>query len=75
MVNIFSLGLAKEIITRVVAITAIYSIISYIVILRRDATNPNQLGMAIPLLFVTFGLVLVISILYCLRKYRVMNVK
>jgi len=64
--------LAKELTTRVVIITAIYSIISFIIIERHNPT-PNQLEVAIPLLFVTFGVVVSISILYCLRKYKVLD--
>ena len=64
--------IAKELITRVVIITSIYSIISFIIIERHHST-PNQLEVAIPLLFVIFGVVILISILYCLRKYKVWN--
>jgi hypothetical protein len=64
--------LTKELTARVVIITSIYSIISFIIIERHHPT-PNQLEISIPLLFVTFGVVILISTLYCLRKYKVWN--
>jgi hypothetical protein len=64
--------ITKELTARVVIITSIYSIISFIIIERHQPT-PNQLEVDIPLLFVTFGIVILISILYCLRKYKVWN--
>jgi hypothetical protein len=66
--------IAKELIARVVIITIFYSIISYIIILRHYSTS-NNLETAIPLLFVTYGVVILISILYCLRKYHVWSAK
>ncbi len=64
--------LTKELTARVVIITSVYSIISFIIIERHHPT-PNQLEVAIPLLFITFGVVILISTLYCLRKYKVWN--
>jgi hypothetical protein len=66
--------ITKELTARVVIITSIYSIISYFVIERHHSTSDN-LATAIPLLFVTFGVVILISILYCLRRYHVWNAK
>ena len=74
MAKILSPGLAKELVTRVIAITAIYSVISYFIVPNIMAHN-KQPGMAISLLFVIFGVVILISVLYCLRKYNVMNLK
>ena len=65
--------ITKELITRIVIITFIYSIISYVVI-HKDRAVFDQ-SIAIPLLFVAFGVVILISILYCLRKYHVWNAR
>ena len=64
--------IATEFIVRVGIITCAYSIISYAVVHNIIAHN-NQSGITIPLLFVTFGVVILISILFCLRKYHVWN--
>lgn len=74
MVNVFSLGITKELTVRSIIITIIYSIISYIVI-HKNSTTPEQLAISIPLLFVTFGIVMLISILFCIRKYHAINAK
>ncbi len=68
------LNIRTELIARVSIITLIYSIISYAVI-QKNTVAPGQLATAIPLLFIAFGVVILISILYCLRKYHVMNPK
>jgi hypothetical protein len=67
MVDILSSDLAKELVTRCIAITAIYSIISYFLIRRHQLTVDN-LKTKLPLLFVTFGVVMPINILYVLSK-------
>ena len=67
MVDILSSDLAKELVTRCIAITAIYSIISYFVI-RRYQSKVDDLKKKLPLLFVTFGVVMLINILYVLSK-------
>jgi hypothetical protein len=67
MVDILSSDLAKELVTRCIAITAIYSIISYFVI-RRYQSKVDNLKTKLPLLFVTFGIVMLINILYVLSK-------
>jgi hypothetical protein len=67
MVDIISSDLAKELVTRCIAITAIYSIISYFVI-RRYQSKVADLKKKLPLLFVTFGVVMLINILYVLSK-------
>ena len=64
--------LTKELTARVVIITSIYSIISFIII-ERHHPAPNQLEVSIPLLFVTFGVVILINVLFCLRKYKLWN--
>jgi len=74
MTKILSPGLAKELVTRVIAITSIYSIISYFIV-GNILTHNKQPEIAISLLFVIFGVVILISVLYCLRKYNVMNLK
>ena len=67
MVDILSSDLAKELVTRCIAITAIFSIISYFVI-RRYQTKVDNLKKKLPLLFVIFGVVMLINILYVLSK-------
>jgi hypothetical protein len=59
---------------RVCIITFIYSIISY-AIMERYSITPSQLTMDIPLLFVTFGVVILISVLFDLRRFHVWNAK
>lgn len=66
--------ITADLTARVCIITFIYSIISYAIIERYPAT-PNQLAMDIPLLFVTFGVVILISVLFDLRRFRVWNAK
>ena len=66
--------LSKELIVRVCVITLFYSIISYFVIQRHHSTSEG-LETDIPLLFVTFGVVILINILYCLRRHNVWNSK
>jgi hypothetical protein len=68
MVDILSSGLAQALVTRCIAITAIYSVISYFVIRRHKSTVDN-LKIKLPLLFVIFGIVMLINILYSLEKY------
>jgi hypothetical protein len=67
-------NITTDLTVRVVIITFIYSILSYFVI-EKDMVMPEQLSMVIPSLFVTFGMVMMISILYDLRRYNVMNAK
>lgn len=67
-------SITTDLTARVVIITSIYAIISYVVI-QKDVATPNQLAIAIPLLFVLFGMVILISILFDLRRYHVMNAK
>ena len=62
--------LTTELTARIAIITAIYSIISFIIIERHHPTL-NQLEIAISSLFVIFGVVILVNILYCLRKYKV----
>lgn len=64
----------KDLVARVIIITAIYSIISYFVIQKYQST-PDRFTMGIPMMFVMFGAVLLISILYSLRMYHVWNGK
>lgn len=66
--------IATELTVRVGIITCIFSIISYAVV-HNIIGHGNQSGMAIPLLFVIFGVVILISILFCLRTYHVWNAK
>jgi hypothetical protein len=66
--------IATELTTRVCVITLIFSIISYFIIQKHQG-QADQLAVDIPLLFVTFGVVMLISILFCLRKYHVWNAR
>lgn len=68
------LNLRTDLIARVCIITAAFSIISYIVI-QKNIITPDRLIVAIPLLFVTCGVVILISILYDLRRYNVTSNK
>ena len=67
VVDIFSSDLARELVTRCIAITSIFSIISYFVI-RRYQTKVDDLKKKLPLLFVIFGVVMLINILYVLSR-------
>jgi len=67
MVDILSSELARELVTRCIAITAIFSIISYFII-RRYQAKVDDLKKKLPLLFVIFGVVMLINILYVLSK-------
>jgi hypothetical protein len=62
--------LITDLTTRVVIITLITSIVSYLVVQKRP---PYQLAIAIPLLFVTFGTVIMINVLFDLWRYRVVS--
>ena len=66
--------LAKELTTRIVIITIFYSIISFIIIERHKSMLDN-LEISIPLFFVTFGVVTLINVIFCLRKYHVWSSK
>jgi len=66
--------IAKELTARIAIVTSIYSIISFIIIERHHLTS-DDLETAIPLLFVTCGVVILINILYCLRRYHMWNAK
>jgi hypothetical protein len=68
----------SDLIARVCIITAVFSIISYLVMQRNIDSPAARMIMgpsAIPLLFVLFGAVVLISILYDLKRYHVMNPK
>lgn len=66
--------IAADLTARVCIITFIYSILSYVIIERYLAT-PNQLAVDVPLLLVTFGVVVLIGILFDLRRFRVWSAK
>ncbi len=66
------LNLMTDIIVRVCIITSIFSIISFY-LMRRYAATPGRLSTRIPLLFVVFGVVILINILYVLGRYDVLN--
>ena len=63
--------LITDLTTRVVIITSIYAIISYLVVQRNYPLD--QLAIGIPVLLVMFGIVIMISILFVLWRYHVMD--
>ena len=67
MIDILSSELARELVTRCIAITSIFSIIAYFVI-RKYQAKVDNLKTKLPLLFVIFGVVMLINILYVLSK-------
>ena len=67
MVDILSSVIAKELVTRCVIITGIFSIISYFII-QRYQLKVDSLMTKLPLFFVIFGVVMLINILYVLSK-------
>lgn len=67
MVDVLSSDIVKELVTRCIAITVIFSIISYFII-RRYQSKVDNLKTRLPLLFVIFGVVMLINILYVLSK-------
>jgi hypothetical protein len=62
--------LITDLTARVVIITLITSIVSYLVVQKRP---PYQLAIAIPLLFVAFGTVIMINVLFDLWRYHVVD--
>jgi hypothetical protein len=67
-----SIGITNELVTRICAITAVFSVISFVIVWK-NVGIPGRLEMAIPPFFVLFGVVILISVLYCLKKYHVPN--
>lgn len=68
------LSIRADLIARVCIITAIMSIVSFFVI-ERHLTTPERLPVTIPFLFVVYGIVVMISILYDLKRYNVTSSK
>lgn len=62
--------LITDLTARVVIITLITSIVSYLVVQKKP---PYQLAIAIPLLFVAFGTVIMINVLFDLWRYHVLS--
>lgn len=67
MLDVLSSDLARELVTRCIVITAIFSIISYFIIQRYQSKLDN-LKKKIPILFVVFGVVMLINIIYVLNR-------
>ena len=67
-------SLRTDLVARVCIITAVFSTLSYFVI-QRDMIHPGKISSAIPMLFVLFGGVVLVSILYDLKRYRAWTVK
>ena len=74
MVNLRRLGLKRELLIRIGSITWIFILIGF-VLLQRNMSTPDKVYVDIPLLFIPFGVAITVSVLYCLRKYQVMNVR
>lgn len=68
----FKFNITTELTVRMCIITLIYAIISYALI-QKSMAIPNQLVIIIPSLFVTFGVVILINTLYCIRRYHAGN--
>lgn len=62
-------GLARELVTRVIAVTAVFSAVS-VIVLRRELAGQSRIDIAIPMLFVLFGGVVMVQVLYSLRRHR-----
>ena len=63
------MNIRSDLIARVCIITAIFSLISYLIIQRNEDVQ------AIPVLFVLFGVVTLISILFDINRFHVLNPK
>jgi len=63
------LTLRSDLLLRVIIITTIYALISYGVI-HMNLLTPDRLELAVPLLFVTCGIVTLISVLYDLHRFK-----
>jgi hypothetical protein len=61
-----------DLIVRVIIITVIFSILSYVVI-HNNLLTPDRLELAIPLLFAVNGIVILISVLYDIHRYHVVS--
>ena len=70
MANIFHQKIARQILS-IVFITGVYLVISYILI-QEQSINLEQLFMSIPL-FVTYGKVMTLNILFCFKTYPIMD--
>ena len=68
------LNLRTDLIARVCIITGVFSTISYFV-LQTNIEAPDRLMVAVPLLFVAFGAVIMVSVLYDLRRFHVLSPK
>lgn len=66
------LGLMTDIIVRVCIITAVFSVLSFY-IMRKYSASSGRLTMRLPLLFVVFGIVILINVLYVLERYNAIN--
>jgi len=72
--NLLRMGLTKELLARIGAITVIFMMVSLLVI-QRHLSTPSKFTTDIPLLFVLYGIVMAINILFCLRKYQATGTK
>jgi uncharacterized membrane protein len=67
-----SMNFRTDLIVRVIIITVIFSILSYVVI-HNNLLTPDRLELAIPLLFAVNGIVILISLLYDIHRYHVVS--
>jgi hypothetical protein len=65
-------NLVTDIIVRVCIITTVFSIISYY-LMRKYVATQSKLQMRISLLFIVFGVVILVNVLYVLERYHVMS--
>ncbi len=63
------MNIRSDLIARACIITAVFTLISYLVILKNEGVQ------AIPVLFVLFGVVMLISILFDINRFHVLNPK
>lgn len=66
--------IAADLTARVCIITAVWTIISYVVVVR-ESTSLGQNPWAIPLIPLAMGVIILISILFDLRRFHVWNTK
>jgi hypothetical protein len=57
-------NIRTDLITRVCIITAVFSVVSYILVQRNEAVQ------YVPVFFILFGIVLLISILYDIERFH-----
>ncbi|MEO9319097.1 MAG: hypothetical protein ABI361_00325 [Nitrososphaera sp.] len=64
-------SLRNALIIRLSTITAVYSVVSYILLRKEISSQISSIEITIPLLFVMFGVVVMINVMFALRRHRV----